>query len=176
MIYLIKETYKMGQEKELNIKNQTYYFFNDIINIKNFGSKLLKIDKKHYKDIDIYYIRYITIKKIKNCGNIHSLNPLYLIFYWATGYFIEENNEKYLILDSTEKFFSGIRSKIKTINERKELIYDKNYARIRVDTDDDIPMNKQIKCPMLTIIIRCIFQEGEKLYPQIYLDEYLYEF
>ena len=53
----------MGDVKELNIKNQTYYFFNDIINIKNFHSNLLKIDKKPYKDIDIYYIAYITIKK-----------------------------------------------------------------------------------------------------------------
>ena len=54
----------MGNIKELNIKNQTYYFFNDIIDIKNFQSNLLKRDKKHYKDFDIYYIGYITIKKI----------------------------------------------------------------------------------------------------------------
>ena len=45
----------MGETKELNIKNQTYYFFNDIINIENFRSNLLKIDKKSHKDIDIYY-------------------------------------------------------------------------------------------------------------------------
>ena len=48
--------------KQINIKNQTYYFFDDIINIKNFDSNLLKIDKKSYKSIDIYYIRYITMK------------------------------------------------------------------------------------------------------------------
>ena len=52
----------MGQVKEINIKNQTYYFFDDMINIKNFHSNLLKIDKKSYKDIDIYYIGYITVK------------------------------------------------------------------------------------------------------------------
>ena len=51
----------------------------------------------------------------------------------------------------------------------------KNYARIRVNTDDDLPLNKPLKFPTLTIIIRCVFQEGEKLYPQIYLDECLYE-
>ena len=51
----------MGQVKEINIKNQTYYFFDDMINIKNFHLKLLKIDKKSNKDIDIYYIGYITI-------------------------------------------------------------------------------------------------------------------
>ena len=53
----------MGKVKELNIKNQTYYFFNDMIDIRNFHSKLLKIDKKPYKDIGIYYIGYIMIKK-----------------------------------------------------------------------------------------------------------------
>ena len=57
---------KMGQVKELNIKNQTYYFFDDMIDIKNFNSNLLKIDKKSHKDIDIYYIGYITIKKFSD--------------------------------------------------------------------------------------------------------------
>ena len=54
----------MGLVKEINIKNQTYYFFDDMINVKNFHSNLLKIDKKSYKDIDIYYIGYITIKEL----------------------------------------------------------------------------------------------------------------
>ena len=53
----------MGNIKQISIKNGTYYFFNDMINIKNFDSTLLKIDKKSYKNIDIYYIGYITIKK-----------------------------------------------------------------------------------------------------------------
>ena len=52
----------MGKVKQIEIKNRTYYFYNDIINIEEFDSKLLKIDKKSYKDIDIYYIGYITIK------------------------------------------------------------------------------------------------------------------
>ena len=74
-----------------------------------------------------------------------------------------------------EEVFSGIKSEIKTINGGKELFYEKNYARIGVNTDDDLPLNKPLKFPTLTIIIRCVFQEGEKLYPQIYLDECLYE-
>ena len=55
----------MGKVKELNIKNRTYYSFNDMINIKNFHSNLLKIDRKPYKDDDIYYIGYIMIKLIQ---------------------------------------------------------------------------------------------------------------
>ena len=94
----------MEKVKELNIKNWTYYYFNGIIDIKDFHSNLLKIDKKQYKDMHIYYIGYITIKKFDDCENIHSVNPLYLLIYSATGYFKEKNGEKYLILDSTEKY------------------------------------------------------------------------
>ena len=94
----------MGKVKELNIKNQTYYFFNDMINIKNFHSNLLKIDKKPYKDVHIYYIGYITIKKSGDYENIHSVNLLYLIIHSATGYFKEKYGEKYLIIHSTEKY------------------------------------------------------------------------
>ena len=57
-------SYKMGMIKQINIKNQTYYFYNGIIELGNFDSSLLKIDKKSYKDIDIYNIGYITIKKM----------------------------------------------------------------------------------------------------------------
>ena len=74
-----------------------------------------------------------------------------------------------------KEVFSRIRSEIKIINGGKELFYEKNYARIGVHTDDDLPLNKLLKFPTLTIIIRCEFQEGEKLYPQIYLDDCLYE-
>ena len=147
-----------------------------MINIKNFHSNLVKVDKKSYTDI--YYIGYVTIKKLGDCENIHSVNPLYLITDSASRHFKEKNDQNYLILDSTDKYeevLSGIRSEIKTLNGGKELFYEKNYARIGVNTDDDLPLNKPLKFPTLTIIIRCILQEGEKLYPQIYLDEYLYE-
>ena len=118
----------MEETEELNIKNQSYYFFNDVIDIKNFRSNLLKIDKKSRKDIDIYYIGYITIKKFSGCENIHSVNPLYLIIHSATGYFKEKYGEKYLIIDSTEKYeevFSGIIAEIKRINGGEEVFCNK---------------------------------------------------
>ena len=68
----------MGTVKQIDIKNQTYYFYNDIIDLENFDSSLFKLDKKSYKGIGIYNIGYITIKKIGNCKNIYSVNPLYL--------------------------------------------------------------------------------------------------
>ena len=167
----------MGQVKEINIKNQTY-FFNNMIDIKNLHLNLLKIDKKLHKDIDIYYIGYITIKKFSDCENIHSINPLYLIIHSATRYFKEKSSEKYLIIDSTDKYeevFSGITWEIKTVNGGKELFDEKNYAWIGVNTDDDLPLNKPLKFPTLTVIIRCVLQKGDKLYPQIYLDQCLNE-
>ena len=93
----------MGVVKQIDIKNRTYYFYNDMINIKKFDSNLLKIDKKSYKDIGIYNIGYITIKKIDDCKNIHSVNPLYLRIDHANGYIEEKGVIKYLIFDSIDK-------------------------------------------------------------------------
>ena len=131
----------MGEIKELNIKNQTYYFFNDMINIKNFQSNLLKIDKKSYENFGIYYIGYIMIKKIGNSKNIDSVNPLYLMIPSPTGYFKEENGEKYIILDTINKYeevFSGIKSEIETINGGEEMYYERHYTKFMVNTDDDV--------------------------------------
>ena len=73
------------------------------------------------------------------------------------------------------KFFQELKKKLKQLMVEKNYFMKKNYARIGVNTDDDVPLNKPLKFPTLTIIIRCVFQEGEKLYPQIYLDECLYK-
>ena len=54
----------MGEVKQINIKNQTYYLYSDIINLKNLDARLLKIDKKSFKSIGIFNIGYITIKKL----------------------------------------------------------------------------------------------------------------
>ena len=140
-----------------------------MINIKDFQSNLLKIDKKPRKVFSIYYVGYIIIKEVNDCKNIHSVNPLSLIFNSATGYFKEDNDEKYLILDSTEKYeevLSEIKAEIETINGGEKMYYEK---------DDDILLNKKIRLSSLIIIIRCIFQNDKKLCPQIYLDKCLYE-
>ena len=85
----------MGNIKHINIKNCTYYFFNDMINIRNFDSSLLKIDKKIIQKIGIYYIGYIPIKSISDYENINSVNPLYLIIAEVDGYIEENNGNKY---------------------------------------------------------------------------------
>ena len=81
----------MGKSREKKIKNQAYYFYNDQIDLKYFAAKLLKIDKHDYNEIDIYYIGYVTIKKVGEYNNINSVNPLYLIINEMIGQFEEKN-------------------------------------------------------------------------------------
>ena len=84
----------MGSLKEINIKNRTYYFRSDIIYIETFDSNMLTLDKKPYKNLDIYNIGYVTIKKIGYGYDINSVNPLYLRIGNANGYIEEINLDK----------------------------------------------------------------------------------
>ena len=173
----------MREVKQINIKNRTYYFYNDI-NLKKFEPNLLKIDKKHYKVINIYYIRYITIKKFDIYESIYSVNLLYLQVNHASGYTEEKNGNKYLIFDPTDEnkellkkycyVWSGIKNKIKAINFG-ECDYEKDFTKIKFNSDDDLLLNKPLKFHMMTIIIRSVFEEDGKLYPQVFLDDTLYE-
>ena len=119
-----------GEVKQIEIKNRAYYFYKDKINLKNSDWNLLKIDKKHYKGINIYYIGYITIKKIDDCENIHSVNPLYLLVNHASGYIEEKNGNKYLIFDDS-------------VNENKELL--KKYADVWDEIKNKIKTIKMVR-------------------------------
>ena len=79
----------MRKVKQINIKNRTYNFYNKI-NLKTFDARLLTVDKKDYKEIDIYYIGYVTVKKMANCKNINSINPLYIMINEMIGHFEEK--------------------------------------------------------------------------------------
>ena len=137
----------MGEIKQINIKNRTYYFYNDIIDLKNFDARFLKIYKKLNKDISIYNIGYITIKKINDCDNIHSVNTLYLRIDHPNGYIGEKGVNKYLIFDSTDEnkellkkynnVWSGIKNKIEEVSSG-ERDYEKDYMKIKFNYDDDL--------------------------------------
>ena len=84
--------------RQLNIKGRTYYFCNDLINIKNFSNNInLKLDKKGVLGNDVYYIGYITEKPQ---WNVFSVNPLYSIINKIKGHFEEVDGDKYLIINS----------------------------------------------------------------------------
>ena len=173
---------------EQKIKNRTYYFFSDMINISNFDSDLLKMNKKSYSNIDIYYIGY-TAMKDSDCVRIKSVIPLFLIISEVDGPFEEKNGNKYLMLDSTNKnkevlkkyveLWDGIKNYIecnsieKIYNKLGE--YGKDFMKIKFNSDDNLSLNKTLNLHNITIIIRSVFEEDEKFYPQIYLDECLYE-
>ena len=101
----------------------------------------------------------------------------------ASGYIKEINKDKYLIFDDTDKnkelleiygdVFSGIMSKIKKIDD-DWLEYTKGYKIIKFNSDDNLPLNKPLKIRQMTITIRCVFSEDNKLYPQVSLDGALY--
>ena len=127
----------MGETKQINIKNRTYYFYNDQIDLKDFDARLLKIDKKDYNEIDIYYIGYVTIKKIGDYNNINSVNPLYLMINEMIGHFEEKNGNKYLVLDDVDKnkevskkyeeVWEVIKKEIETINSGEKIEYGKDF-------------------------------------------------
>ena len=168
----------------MDIKNRTYYFYNDKINIKDFESNLLKIDRKSYKNIGIYNIEYITIKKIDDYQNIYSVNPMYLLVNHTNGFIEQENRNKYLIFDSTDEnkesikiyndVWNGIKNKIEEVSSG-ECDYEKDYTKIRFNSDDDLPLNKPLKFHLMTITIRSVFEEDGKLYSKVFLDDTLYE-
>ena len=84
-----------------------------MINLKNFDSNLFEIVKKYYKGINIYYIRYITTKKVDDCENIYSVNPLYLLVNHASGYIQEKNENKYLTFDDSVNENKKVTKKIR---------------------------------------------------------------
>ena len=136
-----------------------------------------------YKDLDIFNIVYVTIKRIGDCYDVNSVNPLYLRINDASGYIKEVNKDKYLVFDDTDKnkellkryddVFNGIMGKIKKIDD-DWLEYTKDYTKIKFNSDDNLPLNKPLKFYQMTITIRCVISEDNKLYPQVFLDEALY--
>ena len=126
----------------------------------------------------------MTKKKICDCMNINSVNPLYLGITHENGYIEEKGMDKYLVFDSTDEnkellkkyndVFNGIRDKIKEINSNK-CDYEKDYMKIKFNSDDDLSLKKSLKFRLMTNTIRCVFEEDDKPYPQVFLDDNLYE-
>ena len=158
--------------RRLNIKNRTYYFHDDLINLKNFDPSLLNLHKKSLMDTSIYYIEYITTKGISNYENTTSVNPLYLIINDVDGYIEESNKKKYLSFASTDnnkevlkkyiKLWDEVKYHIQTINDDEFGEYGKKYMKIKFYSDDNLPLNKILKFSLLTIIIRHVFEKDGK--------------
>ena len=153
----------MTTTNQLKIKNRTFHFYNDLINILNFEASSLKLDKKTSMGFDIYYIGYVDKKSE---WNVNSVNPLYLMINRIAGFVDEKNGVKYLniadtarnneILKKYNQVFDKIKYHVKKINDNGGE-YDKDYLKIKFNTDDDIPLNRQLNFLTITVIIRCVF-------------------
>ena len=139
--------------KQLNIKNRKYYFYNDIINLKDFDPSLLKLDKKEsLLNIDVHYIGYVTKKPEYN---INSVNPLYLLIVELDRFIEEIEGSKYLniaLTDSNEdvlirytEVWEGIKEQIEKINNGLVGEYGKDYKKIKFNSDDNLPLNRILK-------------------------------
>ena len=187
--------------KSLEIRNRSYYFGDDRIYIEEFDPRLLKLDKKEsLLNIDIYYIGYVTKKKIYN---INSVNPLYLVIRALEGYVetMVGYNDGNLVVTSIDDYEIINKNKVDSVaskniaipssDENKKVLSKlnelwnyieskinaslKNCNKIRFNSDDDLPLNTPIKLYALTIIVRCVIMKDGKFYPEIYLDDALYE-
>ena len=166
--------------KQMNIKSRTYYFYNDLIKLFDFDPNMLKLDKKTFKGINIYYIGYVTKKEEYK---INSVNPLYLLIYKIDCFIEEKDGNKYVnvaftdsndeVLKKYKEVLSRIKSSIEKINNNKSGENEKDYMKIKFDSGDNLPLNKQLKFLSVTIVIRSIFEDDGKYYPQAFLDDCL---
>ena len=122
-------------------------------------------------------------KKFDDYENIYSVNPLYVIIAKADGYIEVNNGNKYLVftckdgnkelLTKFTKLWDEIKYLIETINGGKKGEYEKDFMKIRFELDDNLPLNKILKLHMLTVIVRSVFEEDGKYYPQVFLHKCL---
>ena len=162
--------------KSLKIKSQSYYYWNDIIFIDDFDIKYFKITKRESRvGIDIYYIGYV-LYKLEYSAN--SVRPLYLSVKSLLGIVekIDGSSDRYLVIDKSNTEVITVFNTIREYIDDK-VILDKinGLVKIRFSSDIDLPLGTLIQFKMLTIIIRCIIKKDDKYYPEIYLDECLYD-
>ena len=168
--------------KQINIKNRTYYFYNDIINLDEFDESKIKVDKKDFNNIDIYYLGYEHKKKIPEYNVINSVHTLYLRTVDMKCQFEKGRDDAcYLIIsykdDVYEKLmniFESIKNKI-TEKIWDAVEYNKDYMKIKFESNNIFPIDKDVNIHLGTIIITAIFAKYGKYYPQLFLDNGLYK-
>ena len=168
--------------KEITIKNRTYYFYNDIINLDEFDKIKIKVDKKDFNDIDIYYLGYEYKKKISECNVINSINPLYLRIINMNGQFKKgKDGACYLVISDKDDVYKKLVNILESIKNKTTektwdaLEYDKHYMKIKFESNNIFPTDKDVNIHKATIIIRAIFAKDGKYYPQLFLNDGLYK-
>ena len=172
----------MGTTKEINIKNGTYYFYNDIIDLDGFDESKIKVDKKDFNDIDIYYLGYEYKKKITECNVIRSANPLYLRIVDIKGQFKKGKDDAwYLVISDKDNVYKKLVDIFKSIKNKitektwDALEYDKDCMKTKFESNNIFDRDKDVNIQLAAIVIRAIFAKDGKCYPQLFLDGGLYK-
>ena len=162
--------------ESLKIKSKSNYFWDDLVYLDDFDWKLVKVVRRESRiGVNIYYIGYVLEPK----DDINSINPLYLIVRHLFGRIekIEGSRDRYLVVDENNKevinvFLIKRNNKITFGNADNKV---SEYNKLRFSSDVDLPLDTLIEFHMLTIVINCVIEKGNKYYPEIYLEECLYE-
>ena len=175
--------------ESLKIKSKSNYFWDDMVYLDDFDVKLVKVVRRESRiGADIYYTGYVLEPK----DDINSINPLYLIVRHLFGRIekIEGSSDRYLVIDENNKEIINVFHKLwKFIKDEINRLIKRNgkitfgnvdnkiseYNKLRFSSDVDLPLDTLIEFHMLTIVINCVIEKGNKNYPEIYLDECLYE-
>ena len=175
--------------ESLKIKSKSNYFWDDMVYLDDLDVKLVKVFRRESQiGVDIYYIGYMLESK----NDINSNNPLYLIVRHLFGRIekIKGSSDRYLVVDENnkevinvfDKLWKFIKDEIDRLKKRNDKITFGNadnkiseYNKLRFSSDVDLPLDTLIEFHMLTIVINCVIEKGNKYYPEIYLDECLYE-
>ena len=175
--------------ESLKIKSKSNYFWDDMVYLDDFDVKLVKVVRRESRiGVDIYYIGYVLEPK----DDINSINPLYLIVRHLFGRIkkIEGSSDRYLVVDENnkevinvfDKLWKFIKDEINRLIKRNDKITFGNvdneiseYNKLKFSSDVDLSLDTLIEFHMLTVVINCVIEKGNKYYPEIYLDECLYE-
>ena len=138
--------------------------------------------KKDLNDIDIYYLGYEYKKKNSKCDVINSVNPLYLTIVDINGQ-IEKGKDDvwHLIMSGDDDVFTKLADIFESIKNKitektwDAVKYDKDYMNIKFESNDILPVGNDVNIHLATIIIRAFFAQDGKYYPQLFLDDGLYE-
>ena len=172
----------MGTTKERNIKNRTYYFYNDIIDLDEFDESKIKVDKKDFNSIDIYYHGYEHKQKITECNVIRSVNPLCLRIEDMKSQFEKGKDDAwYLVISDKDDVYKKLVDIFKSIKNKitektwYSLEYDKDYIKTKFESNNIFPTDKDVNIHLSTVVIRAVFAKDGKYYSQLFLDDSLYK-
>ena len=165
--------------KSLKIKSRSNYNWDDIVYIYDFDVNLVKVIKSESRiGANIYYIGYVLEPEIDN----NSINPLYFVINRLFGYIekIEGSSDRYLlvninnekIINVFDKLWKFIENEISSSNSSNKI---KEYNKLRFNFNVDLILDMLIEFRALVIIFNCVIEKDGKYYPEIYLDECLYD-